>query len=201
MTILSLSGLIGSGKDTVADYLESEYGFTRMSFAGSLKDAVSVIFGWDRQMLEGRTSEAREEREKIDEWWSNRLHIKHLSPRWVLQYFGTEVCRVGFHQDIWLASLENKLRTKDDIVVTDTRFPNELQMLSNKGLLVHIKRGEYPEWWAQAQLASYSPKALEYMTDSGIHPSEWSWASYQFDEILDNNGSLDDLYKKVDKLV
>ena len=199
MTVISLSGLIGSGKDTVADYLELEYGFTRLSFAGSLKDAVSVIFGWDRQMLEGRTSSAREEREKIDKWWANRLHIKHLSPRWVLQYFGTEVCRTGFHQDIWIASLENKLR--GDVVVTDTRFPNELQMLSNKGLLVHIRRGEYPEWWDTAQNVGYSHTALEKMIESGIHSSEWAWASYQFDEILDNNGSLDDLYKKVDKLV
>ncbi len=52
--LIGLVGLIGSGKDTVAERLVSHHGFVRDSFAKSLKDAVSNIFSWDREMLEGK---------------------------------------------------------------------------------------------------------------------------------------------------
>ena len=61
--IISLSGLQGSGKDTVADMLCERYGYKRISFAATLKDAVAAVFGWDREMLEGRTAGARAQRE------------------------------------------------------------------------------------------------------------------------------------------
>jgi len=56
--ILGVTGLIGSGKDTIADYLVTTHGFKRVSFAASLKDAVSTVFGWDREMLEGTLKQA-----------------------------------------------------------------------------------------------------------------------------------------------
>jgi len=96
-----------------------------------LKDAVAAVFGWDRVLLEGRTKEAREWREQRDEWWSNRLG-KDITPRHILQYWGTEVCRQGFHDDIWIASLENKMRkTGDNIVISDVRFPNEIKAIKS----------------------------------------------------------------------
>ena len=81
--IVGIAGLIGSGKDTIADYLVNSHGFKRESFAGTLKDAVASVFGWDRILLEGRTSSAREWREQIDSWWATRLNIPHLTPRWI----------------------------------------------------------------------------------------------------------------------
>ena len=78
--IIGVVGSIGSGKDTVADYLANFHSFRRESFAASLKDAVSVIFGWDRTLLEGRTKESREWREQQDEWWTKRLGI-NITPR------------------------------------------------------------------------------------------------------------------------
>jgi hypothetical protein len=126
--IIGVCGFIGSGKDTIADYLVNIHGFRRESFANSLKDSVAAVFGWDRVMLEGRTRQAREWREQRDEWWSQRLDMPNLTPRWVLQHWGTEVCRMGFHDDIWIASLENKLRTvQDEVVISDCRFPTKLQ--------------------------------------------------------------------------
>ena len=53
--IIGVCGFIGSGKDTVADYLQNFHEFRRESFASTLKDAVAAVFGWDRTMLEGRT--------------------------------------------------------------------------------------------------------------------------------------------------
>ena len=115
--IVGFVGLIGAGKDTAADYLVNYHQFRRDSFAGALKDAVAAVFGWDRILLEGRTKQAREWREQVDPWWANRLNMPNLTPRWILQYWGTEVCRTGFSNDIWIAALENKLRnSKDDIV-------------------------------------------------------------------------------------
>ena len=49
--IIGVTGFIGSGKDTVANYLTTFHGFKKLSFAGSLKDAVANVFGWDREML------------------------------------------------------------------------------------------------------------------------------------------------------
>ena len=61
--IIGVCGLIGAGKDTIADYLVNIHQFRRESFANTLKDAVSAVFGWDRELLEGRTAQAREWRE------------------------------------------------------------------------------------------------------------------------------------------
>lgn len=133
--IISLSGMIGSGKDTVADYLCDNHGFTRMSFAKYLKDAVSIIFGWDREMLEGRTEEARRLRDEVDVWWTDNLDLGvDVTPRWVLQHFGTEIMRNKFHPDIWVLAAEQGLRQNEgkNLVFTDSRFLNELAMLQRR---------------------------------------------------------------------
>ena len=108
--IIGVCGLIGSGKGTVANILEKDHGFIKISFADSLKDAVAAVFGWDRSLLEGDTDESRAWREQRDTWWADRLGYADLTPRWVLQMWGTEVCREGFHRDIWIASMEKKLQ-------------------------------------------------------------------------------------------
>jgi adenylylsulfate kinase-like enzyme len=46
--VIGLVGLIGSGKDTIADYLCNFEEFRRESFASTLKDACAAVFGWDR---------------------------------------------------------------------------------------------------------------------------------------------------------
>ena len=92
-TIISVSGFIGSGKDTIADYLVTEFGFKRLSFAGTLKDAVAAIFGWDRDLIDGTTKESRIWRDQVDQWWSDRLGIPNLTPRYILQHIGTDVFR------------------------------------------------------------------------------------------------------------
>lgn len=159
--IVGFVGFIGSGKDTAADYLVNFHGFRRDSFANTLKDAVACVFGWDRTMLEGRTKSSREWREQRDEWWSQRLG-REVTPRLMLQLWGTEVCRQGFHDDIWIASLENKMRkTTDDIVISDVRFPNEIKAIHNAGgIVVRIKRGPEPEWYNHAVNVNAGPQQI-----------------------------------------
>jgi hypothetical protein len=207
--IIGVCGFIGSGKDTVADYLTNFHGFRRESFANSLKDAVAHVFGWDRTMLEGRTKQAREWREQVDPWWAERLGIPTLTPRWVLQYWGTEVCRRAFHDDIWIASLENKLRnSKDDIVISDCRFPNEIKSIKDAGgIVVRVVRGPEPEWYNDAVDMNAGDRCITYMTAKvrmqklGIHASETAWVGTKFDLVLDNNATIDDLFAQVKSLV
>lgn len=197
--IIGICGLIGAGKDTIADYLVNIHEFRRESFAGTLKDAVSAVFGWDRTMLEGRTRASRAWREQPDAWWSQRLG-REITPRWVLQHWGTEVCRRGFHDDIWIASLENKLRsTTDHVVISDCRFPNEIAAIDNAGgSVIRVVRGPDPEWFTAAT-RHFADKSK--LPDTMPHASEWAWAGTEFDAVVDNNGSMDDLYKHVNDLV
>ena len=207
--IIGVCGFIGSGKDTIADYLVNFHGFRRESFANSLKDAVAAVFGWDRTMLEGRTKQAREWREQVDPWWTERLG-REITPRWVLQYWGTEVCRKSFHDDIWIASVENKLRTStDDIVISDCRFPNEIKSIHEAGgIVIRVKRGAEPEWYDAAVSANKGQNgnynwalSVDKLKKLGIHASETAWVGTEFDAVLENDGSIDDLFAQVKNLV
>ena len=201
--IIAICGFIGSGKDTVADYLVNVHGFRRESFANSLKDAVAAVFGWDRTLLEGRTKQAREWREQLDLWWSERLNMPELTPRWVLQHWGTEVIRNGFHDDMWIASLENKLRkTQDNVVISDCRFPNEIAAIKAQGgKIIWVQRGLTPHWYTIAEQANRGDtKAREWLGLNGIHASEYSWAGTCFDAVVDNNGTIDSLYTQLKNL-
>ena len=207
--IIGVCGFIGSGKDTIADYLTNFHGFRRESFANSLKDAVAHVFGWDRTMLEGRTKQAREWREQVDPWWADRLNMPNLTPRWVLQYWGTEVCRKAFHDDIWIAALENKLRnSKDDIVISDCRFPNEIKSIKSAGgIVIRVKRGNDPEWYNDAADMNAGDRCMNWalaknrMEKLGIHASETAWVGTKFDAVLTNDGTIDELMTKVKDLV
>jgi hypothetical protein len=209
--IIGICGFQGAGKDTVADYLANIHQFRRESFAHTLKDAVASVFGWDRELLEGRTKESRAWREQVDPWWANRLNMPDLTPRWVLQYWGTEVARKGFHDDTWIASLENKLRkTTDDIVISDCRFPNEIKAIKDAGgVVIRVVRGPEPEWYELAEIVNRGELkntkwrlSKNRLNSYDIHASETAWIGTKFDAIIDNNAEgLDNLYSQVKDLV
>jgi hypothetical protein len=155
-------------------------------------------------MLEGRTKAAREWREQVDPWWAERLSMPTLTPRWVLQYWGTEVCRKAFHDDIWIASLENKLRTSpDNVVISDCRFPNEIASIKNAGgKILWVKRGELPEWYDTALEANNGHNwAIQDLKMQKIHASETAWIGTDFDYEIDNNGTIDQLYSKISSVI
>jgi hypothetical protein len=210
--LIGLNGLINSGKGAASEYLQQKYNFKHLSFADSLKEAVSAIFGWQFELLKGAIPESRAWREIVDPWWSERLNIPNLTPRWILQQWGTEVGRRSFHPDIWIASLERKLlNSNENIVIDDCRFSNEMTVIKkNHGILIRINRGSLPEWYETAlreleYLKNYeyesgieSEMALKYPT---IHVSEWGWIDQKFDYEVDNNGTLEELYKQLDNII
>ena len=190
--LIGIVGLIGSGKDTVAERLVAQHSYRRDSFAKSLKDAVSTMFNWDRELLEGKTDSSREWREQPDEYWSEKFG-KPVTPRWVLQYFGTEVMRGQMYDGIWVDSCIGRYKG-DNTVISDTRFPNEINKIRNiGGKIILVKRGQDPDWFTSYVEGNIIP--------SGIHSSEYLWAKSEFDYIIDNNGSKENLYKKVDDLI
>jgi hypothetical protein len=199
MSIIGLVGFAGCGKGTVADILVKKYGYTKIAFADSVKDACSVIFGWERSLLEGDTEQSREFREKTDAFWSARLGYD-LTPRLALQKMGTEAGRDVFGMNLWITSVENKILQYDNVVLADTRFPNEIAFIHKLyGTVIRVKRGPEPEWWSAA-LAENSGNIPDGMKKhhSKIHYSEWAWIGTKFDHTLENDGDLNDLEREVD---
>jgi hypothetical protein len=195
--IIGICGLIGSGKGTVADILVNQ-GFIKVSFADKLKDGVAEIFGWDRAMLEGDTDESREWREQRDHFWSDETQME-VTPRLVLQLFGTDCMRNGFHDGVWVSLLKKTiLDNPGNYVVPDVRFENEIEMIrSIGGKIWWTKRGDNPDWWTKAVLDTQTGSNL--MADENIHPSEWKWANTndKFDEIIYNDNTIEDLKHQV----
>ena len=184
--LIGVVGLIGSGKDTVSKRLEQRHGFRRDSFAKSLKDAVSAMFNWDREMLEGNGDDSRQWREQPDEFWSKKFG-KTVTPRWVLQHFGTEVMRQHMHDAIWIDSCLSRY-DGEPTVISDTRFQNELKTIKEHGgEIILVKRGELP--------------TREQMQERGAHKSEWDWMGWKFDHVIDNDGTKQELFEKVDDLI
>ena len=195
--IIGICGLIGSGKGTVADILVDQ-GFTKVSFADKLKDGVSTIFGWDRNLLEGDTDESRQWREQPDDFWSNETKME-VTPRLVLQLFGTDCMRNGFDDGVWVSLLKKTiLENPGNYVIPDVRFENEINMIRDiGGEIWWTKRGDNPEWWSKAVLDTQT--GSNFMADEDIHPSEWKWANTndKFDEIIYNESTLVELRHQV----
>ena len=202
--IVGLVGFIGAGKGTVADLLVERHGFFKESYANSLKDACSIIFGWDREMLEGATPESRAWREQKDEWWSEKLG-KEFSPRLALQLMGTEAGRDVFHPDLWVHTVMRRCERApwNNYVIADVRFPNEINaIVESGGKVIRVRRGEDPEWYALArECNTYNKQEIMRNAYPEVHFSEWAWIGAHYDIVMDNNCSLDELTVRVDKLV
>ena len=198
--IIGICGLIGSGKGTVSDHLVDVHGFEKISFADKLKDGVSAVFGWDRDMLEGDNSDSRQWREKEDEFWSKETG-KTITPRLILQLFGTDCMRNGYFDGIWVSLVKQKIINNPDteFVIPDVRFRNEQNAIRELGGEIwQVKRGADPEWFGQAILDNHNDTHL--MSAYDIHASEYKWidTNDKFDSILYNDGTIEDLKSQVE---
>lgn len=200
MSIIGIVGFIGSGKGTVGQYLVNNRGYYETSFARTLKDTVASIFCWDRTMIEGDTPESREWREQVDPWWSKKLG-RPVTPRWALQHIGTDVIRMHFNTNIWTWSVEKQiLQHNGPVVITDARFPNEINLLREMGgKIIWIRKPELPEWYDAA--LSQNQNLTYDMTKNypHIHQSEWAWIGTPIDSVIVNDKTIEDLYEATDE--
>ncbi len=208
--IIGFVGFIGGGKGTVGQILERK-GFVKDSFAAPVKDAVSVIFGWERELLEGETEKSRVFRETPDIFWSERFG-EPFSPRKALQLMGTEAGRNVFHKDLWALSFLRRVQSETrNVIVTDVRFPNEIDIICKTGGRVfHIQRGELPFYFYGARRVNFEynfqvPVEEQTYTQDGksVHYSEWAWIGHPLIDpfVIKNDGSLEDLEKTVYNVV
>lgn len=175
--IISLSGYQGSGKSTVADYLVTKHGFKHFSFADALKQVLSILFSWDLNKLQGTTPEDRTWRETIDTWWAEKLNIPNFSPRYAMQFIGTNLFREHFNSSFWTSIVQKQisdLSSSQHIVISDCRFPDEYQMLSSlNAFFILIERN--------------STKPVTDSEFANLHISESYIEAFNYDLILYNH--------------
>jgi hypothetical protein len=201
--IVAFCGRIGSGKGTLGEILV-ERGYTHLSFASSLKDAVSSIFKWDRALLEGDTKESREFRETVDEYWTSKFGL-NITPRYILQQFGTEVMRNNLLDSIWVDSLRLEIGKYKNVVISDVRFLNELKMLHElDAKIVCVERGSRPEWYDMAldEVKGRVPSGYMAKYFPDVHISEWAWLGSEYITLnIQNDGTIEDLESSLNYLV
>lgn len=139
MIIIGIRGEAGSGKDTVADYLQNNYGFKKFSFATALKKIIVILTGWSMDFVNGTNPELRPLRE-------TEVHpFYKMTCRQMMQFIGTDLLRNQLNSDIWVEAVRNEIKcyieeckngevpVEPRIVFTDARFPNEALMIQELG--------------------------------------------------------------------
>lgn len=175
--IVGLRGLAGSGKDTIAERLVTAHGFEALSFAAPIRRGLAAMFGLDESNFDNRAVKEHP-----------LALLNGRSPRYAMQTLGTEWGRAHLGEDIWLqvcrAECECSIAMgQDRLVITDVRFPNEAAWLRSVGVIWHVVRpGLVPGAWAR------------HVSESGVE-------IHGEDRGLVNDGTIDDLHARVDRLV
>ena len=178
LNIIGITGRKRHGKDTLGDYLVSNYGYTKIGFADALKEGCRHIFGFNDDQLYGNSKEID------DEFWK-------ASPRKVLQFVGTDLFRDQLARvlpedkyDIWVKVVEKTILQNPDkkYVITDVRFNNELAFIKKyNGLTIKVQR--------------------DTITDIDWHISESYIDELQTNYTIKNSGTLEELYKKLENVM
>lgn len=209
--IIGISGFINSGKDTVADIIckaqlpgiMQQNLYTKASFADKLKDAVALMYGWDRSLLQGDTERSREWREETCPRWS-------VTPRKALQDAG--VAMRGVDSDFWVKSLLTRFKDDSHVVIPDVRFPNEVAGIHELGgIVIRVERGEQPEWVEMLRdngvlSVNDAEEVAGLFEVSGfdpIHESEWRMAcnDVEFDVVIENGSDIENLEHLIEHLL
>lgn len=173
MVLLGLVGKKRVGKDTLADYLVSHHHYTKRAFAAPIKEACALLFQVPTSSFE-------------DVCEKERVVARHgMSPRTMMQMVGTDMFRKQVHQDFWLRHFvewyhHSAKHQTQNVVVTDIRFQNELDLIKELGgTVVRVVR----------------PGQLE---DEDTHVSEQGVDSLVgVDMTIENSGTKEDLWANV----
>lgn len=173
--IIGLSGYKGSGKSTVAEYLEREYGFVRINFKDGLVAELKEKFPLTLQIL--RDSFTLSSIEDL-------FRVKPPLMRSLMQEYGTDVRR-SEDPDYWVKQwIEEVNKNKGkNIVVDDVRFFNELAAIGDfDGILIQVRRPD--------------------VTSGGSHPSETEQEKFIPDFVIEGvPGSHKEIYKQADHII
>lgn len=207
MPSIAISGFKRSGKDQVFEALRRAAGFTRVSMADPIYDEVSRAFGVTYEFLHDAQFKDVPRPEMALRYCEDPDFVGLIrsiegakfeenaarSPRFILQRWGTEYRR-GQSPDYWTRMARQKvhqaLLEKPDIrmACTDVRFENESEIWLNLPT-----KNEHQHWLIVRPLADMDLSLLN-------HPSEQLWRvkpADQWNHILINDGTLDDLYGEV----
>lgn len=140
-----------------------------------------------------------------------------MSVREFLQRLGTEAMREGLHTNVWVNALFADYKAKwiptgnaieeDEVslekeypnwIITDMRFPNELEAVIKKGgITIRVNR----KLKIGAEDYGYTYVDVKQAVKDGImapeHPSETALDNTTFDYVIDNDGTMEELVKKV----
>jgi hypothetical protein len=176
--IIGLSGYAQSGKDTVANYLVNNYGFTKISFADPIRKALYLLNPKVRVADMSGVSLAA----AVDGLGWENLKAESPDTRELLQRMGTEVGREIFGKDFWVNQAMIKAREHEKVVFADVRYENEVQsILEASGAVWRVSKPE--------------------VEAVNKHESETSLDAYNFDKHIYNAGSLKDLYNIIDYFI
>lgn len=174
--LIGIAGQARSGKDTVGSRLVDDYGLQRLAFADPLKDMVAAMLGVARADLDRFPKEMP-------------LPLVGMSPRALFQTLGTEWGRDLVHRDLWvrLAQRQWQLAQRDDgfagMVITDVRMENEAAWIRDEGgVVIHVERAQRE---TVREHISEVPLAIDFKRDYRLR----------------NDGTLDELYRRVDDLM
>lgn len=177
MKLIGIYGFARSGKNTVGDHLVHHHNFEDGAFADALKQAAAIAFNIPLNHFYDD-----EFKEVVNEFWG-------FSPRYIAQVFGTECMRTNFREDFWIHRLKSTIDVcrragkKSGFAVTDMRFSNEIDHMRDDGaILIKVTR-----------------PGVEGLV--GAHASETLFPDELFDHVIANDGTLEELYAKVDKIM
>lgn len=185
MSVIIVSGLAGSGKDTVGKYLVDNHGYTRLAFADAVKDEVHMLYPYVPRVAfdtpEGKNSRPFKDsgqtaRDKLIEIGENRKKVDPL---------------------YWIRIIASRIRASPKprrFVITDCRFVSEhtniFALLDDIAVVTHI-RVERPE---AARKALY-PGNVETNSVDALHQSPITGAlgiTY-----VQNDSDLETLHSRV----
>ena len=187
--LLGLTGKAGSGKDAVAAYLVKEYNYERRAFADILKRSAAALLGIDpaefEELKNDPTALVIVDREESRGTYET---ISKMNVREFLQRYGTESHREIFGNNFWVDQLLPKsgFYIGRRIVIPDCRYKTETdRVVSLGGKIVKVSRPT-----SKIPNEAYTR-----------HTSEIEQEHLPVDYVLDNSGSLDDLYFEIDRMM
>lgn len=177
--LIGLSGAARAGKDSLAGFIISasaHWGkgqFIKYGFADPIKEVGRTLFGWDERHANGSLKEV------IDPFWG-------FSPRTFYQLLGTQFAREMLRDDFWIRMAEKLTQTQENIIISDVRFPNEVDfILKNGGTWIRVIRPDQ-------QLIG----ATGHVSENAI-----SEELFQKAKVVYNSGSMDHLEAEARKII